>query len=56
VYCGEHYILDLLAGVVYALVVHLALNRWEAHRAQRRAAAEPLAEPAETPREATPAH
>ena len=22
VYCGEHYVLDLLAGVVYALVVH----------------------------------
>lgn len=32
VYTGEHYVLDLLAGVAYALVVHLALNRWEARR------------------------
>jgi membrane-associated phospholipid phosphatase len=39
VYCGEHYVLDLLAGVGYALAVHLALNRWEAARAARRAAA-----------------
>lgn len=32
VYTGEHYVLDLLAGVVYALLVHVALNRWEARR------------------------
>jgi membrane-associated phospholipid phosphatase len=37
VYTGEHYVLDLIAGVVYALVVHAALNRWEARRAARRA-------------------
>ena len=38
VYCGEHYVLDLLAGVAYALVVHVAMNRWEARRAAQRAA------------------
>jgi membrane-associated phospholipid phosphatase len=38
VYTGEHYVLDLIAGVLYALVVHAALNRWEARRAARRAA------------------
>ncbi len=38
VYCGEHYVLDLIAGVAYALAVHLALNRWEARRTGRRAA------------------
>lgn len=36
VYTGEHYVLDLLAGVAYALAVHLACNRWEARRARRR--------------------
>lgn len=40
VYTGEHYVLDLLAGVLYALVVHAALNRWEA---RRRSAQEPAA-------------
>jgi membrane-associated phospholipid phosphatase len=34
VYCGEHYVLDLLAGLVYAAAVHLGLTRWE--RARRR--------------------
>lgn len=37
VYCGEHYVLDLVAGVAYAVAVHLALNRWEARRAARQA-------------------
>jgi membrane-associated phospholipid phosphatase len=32
VYCGEHYVIDLVAGVAYALAVHVALNRWEARR------------------------
>jgi membrane-associated phospholipid phosphatase len=36
VYCGEHYVLDLVAGVAYAFAAHLALNRWEAARARRR--------------------
>ncbi len=36
VYCGEHYVLDLVAGVAYAVAVHLALNRWEARRRRRR--------------------
>ena len=35
VYCGEHYVLDLVAGAIYAVVVHLALNRWERWRARR---------------------
>ena len=30
VYCGEHYVLDLIAGVVYALAVHVAARTaWE---------------------------
>ena len=36
VYTGEHYVLDLVAGLGYALAVHFALNRWEARRADRR--------------------
>jgi membrane-associated phospholipid phosphatase len=37
VYCGEHYVLDLVAGVAYAYAVHLALNQWERRRRRRRA-------------------
>lgn len=37
VYCGEHYVLDLLAGVVYALAVHTGMLRWERRRAARAA-------------------
>ena len=33
VYCGEHYVLDVLAGVLYAVAVHLGLNAWEQRRA-----------------------
>ncbi len=29
VYLGEHYVVDVVAGVVYALIVHAALRRWE---------------------------
>jgi membrane-associated phospholipid phosphatase len=32
VYCGEHYVLDLVAGLAYAWAVHAALNRWERRR------------------------
>ena len=32
VYCGEHYVLDLVAGVAYAVAVHLVLNAWERRR------------------------
>jgi membrane-associated phospholipid phosphatase len=35
VYTGEHYVLDLVVGAAYALVVHAALNRWERRRAGR---------------------
>jgi membrane-associated phospholipid phosphatase len=35
VYCGEHYVLDLLAGIAYAVAAHLVLNRWEARRGGR---------------------
>jgi membrane-associated phospholipid phosphatase len=32
-YLGEHYFIDLVAGVAYALAVHLLCNKWEARRA-----------------------
>jgi membrane-associated phospholipid phosphatase len=35
VYTGEHYILDCVAGVLYALVVHFGIRRWERGRAAR---------------------
>jgi membrane-associated phospholipid phosphatase len=35
VYCGEHYVLDLVAGVAYAWIVHVALTRWERRRRDR---------------------
>ena len=35
VYCGEHWVLDLVAGVGYAVLVHVGLTRWEARRARR---------------------
>jgi membrane-associated phospholipid phosphatase len=38
VYLGEHYVVDVVAGVVYALVVHLLVRRWEQARDRRRAA------------------
>jgi membrane-associated phospholipid phosphatase len=41
VYCGEHYVLDLVAGVAYALVVWVAMNRWETRRARRRGPVDP---------------
>jgi membrane-associated phospholipid phosphatase len=34
VYLGEHYVVDVVAGVVYALVVHVAISHWERHRAR----------------------
>jgi membrane-associated phospholipid phosphatase len=37
VYCGEHYVLDLVFGVLYVLAVHLAVSRWEARRTRRSA-------------------
>ena len=36
VYCGEHYVLDVLAGVAYAIAVHLGLNAWEQRRERRK--------------------
>jgi membrane-associated phospholipid phosphatase len=35
VYTGEHYVLDLVVGWIYALAIHVAMNRWEARRAAR---------------------
>ena len=32
VYLGEHYVIDVLLGVGYALVVHLGVARWERSR------------------------
>jgi membrane-associated phospholipid phosphatase len=36
VYLGEHYVVDLVAGLAYALAVHFGMNRWERMRAARR--------------------
>lgn len=36
VYLGEHYVTDLIVGVIYALVVHLLVSRWERRRAAAR--------------------
>lgn len=33
VYTGEHYVLDLVAGVGYALIVHALVSKWERRRA-----------------------
>jgi membrane-associated phospholipid phosphatase len=33
VYTGEHYVLDLVAGVAYALIIHALVSRWERSRA-----------------------
>jgi membrane-associated phospholipid phosphatase len=38
VYLGEHYVIDLVAGVAYALAVHFGMNRWERMRAGRKTA------------------
>jgi membrane-associated phospholipid phosphatase len=40
VYCGEHYVLDLVAGAAYAVAVHYGLNAWEARRRAQRATSE----------------
>jgi membrane-associated phospholipid phosphatase len=37
VYTGEHYVMDLLGGLLYAVVVHFGLKRWERWRAERKA-------------------
>jgi len=34
VYTGEHYVLDLVAGVAYALGIHALVSRWERSRAE----------------------
>jgi len=36
VYTGEHYVLDLVAGVGYALIVHAVVSRWERSRLDSR--------------------
>jgi membrane-associated phospholipid phosphatase len=35
VYLGEHYVVDLIAGAVYAAGVHFAMNAWERRRAAK---------------------
>jgi len=35
VYLGEHYVVDVIAGVAYALVTHVAISRWEIWRRSR---------------------
>jgi membrane-associated phospholipid phosphatase len=39
VYLGEHYVVDLVAGIVYAVAVDLAVGRFERRRAARKDAA-----------------
>lgn len=36
IYTGEHYVLDIVAGIAYALGIHYAVGRWEARRRRRR--------------------
>ena len=38
VYTGEHYVLDVLVGVGYAVAVHLLVRRWERSRGMAREA------------------
>jgi membrane-associated phospholipid phosphatase len=52
VYTGEHYVLDLVAGVLYALAAHWALTRWEARRAARAGAATSRVDDVGTPERA----
>jgi membrane-associated phospholipid phosphatase len=35
VYSGEHYVIDILMGWLYAWLVHLGWNTWEARKAQQ---------------------
>jgi membrane-associated phospholipid phosphatase len=42
VYTGEHYVLDLVAGVGYALIVHAVVSRWERSRLDPRIAPRPI--------------
>jgi membrane-associated phospholipid phosphatase len=37
VYSGEHYVIDLVAGLGYALAAHYAVSAWERRRAARSA-------------------
>lgn len=39
VYTGEHYVLDLVVGVAYALIINGLVSRWERSRAEIRSAA-----------------
>jgi membrane-associated phospholipid phosphatase len=45
IYTGEHYALDILAGIAYAIVVHAVVTRWETGRISeaKTAALEPIA-------------
>jgi membrane-associated phospholipid phosphatase len=47
VYLGEHWVLDLVAGLVYAVAAHLAMFRIEAWWLRRRALAGPPVGPVE---------
>ena len=38
VYTGEHYVIDVLFGVGYAVAVHVAIGRWERRRGMAREA------------------
>jgi membrane-associated phospholipid phosphatase len=40
VYTGEHYVLDLVVGVAYALVVNAVVSRWERRRVETKRTAD----------------
>ena len=46
VYTGEHWVLDIVVGIAYALVVHWLVSRWEARRLAKQRAAAAVPEPA----------
>jgi membrane-associated phospholipid phosphatase len=49
VYLGEHYVVDVVAGVVYALVVDALIGRWERNRRRGRTPATANSAPTASP-------
>ncbi|MGI8881359.1 MAG: phosphatase PAP2 family protein [Jatrophihabitans sp.] len=55
VYMGEHYVIDVVAGVVYAFVLHNLCNAWERRHPPEEKSARPWSQ-APVSAEARPAH